>query len=83
MSDVRKHSLSEIEESITFMRRRLESGYGDRADSLCRLSLTMSEQLLAMAVGKASTRELIDALQKRQDFCMCDDWPHVRGMGCL
>ena len=64
-------TIEEIEESIGFMRKRLESEQGDLHNAMCRLSLPMSEFLLKeLKTMTAMWKGLKGALDKRNNVLM-------------
>lgn len=78
--DDRQARFLEIEESIKFMQQRLDQGQGNVTMAMCRLSLSMSNDLLAMAEANERDREslsLARALigQHLIDNGPCDDAP--------
>jgi hypothetical protein len=66
--------LKEIEESVRFMRLRLESGQGTVASAMCRLKMSHSEWLIA---------EVKRLREERNKYCAerCELW-RGNGLGC-
>ena len=63
--DERRARFLEIEESIGFMQRRLDQGQGNVTMAMCRLSLSMSKDLLAMVESSEVDREHMAALEDK------------------
>jgi len=59
--DMSTFNIADIIETVGLMRKRLESGQGELSSAMCRLSLPMSEALLARVNELRSTRDALKA----------------------
>ncbi len=67
--------LQEIEESIRFMQQRLDQGQGNMTMAMCRLSLNMSKDLMAMAVASEKDRKSLKLARALMAQHMMDNGP--------